>query len=287
MKAKAKVFDWMGDRKESIFNVEVDKIKPNPNQPRREMSGIGLKELANSIKEYGVLQPLIVTKVEKTSDRGRQVEYELVAGERRWRAAKMAGLPHVPVIIRGKSEEREKLEVALIENIQRENLTAYETALAFKHMQDEFGLTHGEIGRKIGKARSTVSNMVRLLGLPEQAQRALAEGKLNEGVARTLLMVSAEAQEPFFNEIMRKKLNSRQAEARAKELVEGDKERMDKYYHRSGPKNAYFKKTEIELKQAIGAPVSITQRGGLGNLKIQFANQEELERLAEHLKKIE
>ncbi len=284
-KGKAKSFDWMGDRRESIFNIEVDKIKPNPNQPRREFSDMGLKELADSIKEHGVLQPLIVSKLEKTSDRGRQVEYELVAGERRWRAAKKAGLPHVPVIIRGQSEEKERLEIALIENIQRENLTPYETALAFKHMQDEFGLTHSQIAKKIGKARPTVSNMVRLLQLPEPAQQALAAGKMNEGTARTLLMVPAEKRADFFNEIKTKKLGIRQAENRAQEINESQKDKQPKPYGK-GPKNPRFKELEAELKEKIGTPVSITNRGGLGSMRIQFANHDELERLADHLKKI-
>ena len=135
----------LSSKKDSIFNIEVNKIKPNPNQPRKELSQESLKELAESIKEHGVLQPLIVTKIEKSTNRGHDVEYELIAGERRWRASKMAGLPHVPVIIRGKAIADRNLEIALVENIQRENLNPIDSALAFKRLQDEFKLRHKDI----------------------------------------------------------------------------------------------------------------------------------------------
>ncbi len=285
-KSKSKAFDWMGERKESIFNIEVDKIKPNPNQPRRELSDMGLKELSDSIKEHGVLQPLIVTKVEKTSERGRKVGYELVAGERRWRAAKMAGLPHVPVIIRGRSEEKERLEIALVENIQRENLSPYETALAFKHLQDEFGLSHIQIAQKVGKSRPTVSNFIRLLQLPEAAQQALAKGTIKESAARAILMVRPEMRENFCREVLAKKLGGPAAEIRARQLLEERKE-SPASGRPVGPKGKIFKDLETEIKQMTGCAVSISQRGGMGYVRIQFANQDELERITEHLKKME
>lgn len=271
--------NWVKNKKESIFNVEIDKIVPNPRQPRQEFPKEGLEELADSIREHGILQPLIVTKIEKSTDRGRDVEYELVAGERRWRAARLVGLSSVPVIIRD-SSAHEKLELALVENIQRENLNSFDLALAYKQLQDDFKLTHEDIAKKVGKARPTVSNTMRLLTLPLRIQRAMALEKINEGHGRAILMAKPEARMGLFRQIVKEKLNVRQAEDFARQVVEEKKAKA------KGPKNPLFRKMENDLRKVWGHRISIITRKNFGNLSIEFCNEEELDRLIEHLSKI-
>lgn len=173
----------------AVFQIEVEKIKPNPYQPRHTFKDEDLEELAASIREFGVIQPLVVTKrVEETSG-GTVVTYELIAGERRLLAAKRVGLPRVPAIVKQTDSRQMKLEVALIENIQRSDLSSLETARAYAKLQEEFGLTQREIGLRVGKSREVVANTLRLLSLPFEALQALAEGKINESQARALLSV--------------------------------------------------------------------------------------------------
>jgi ParB family chromosome partitioning protein len=264
--------DQIDSKKESIFNVEVDKIRPNSNQPRKDLSPESLKELTDSIREHGIIQPLVVTKVELATERGRKVEYELIAGERRWRAAKMAGLPHVPVIIRD-TEADEKLELALVENIQREDLNPVETALAYKKLHDEFGLRHEEIAQKVGKKRTTVTNAMRILTLPVKVQQAIVSGQISEGHGRALLLAKPEARMPLFRSIIKGNLSVRQAEDRARKLAPPNKPGA------KGPKNPFFKKLERDLELVLGHRVSITQRGELGHLRIEFSNRNELEKI--------
>lgn len=268
---------WLEPRKESVFNIEIDKIKPNPHQPRKEMSEESLKEMADSIREHGILQPLIVTKIEQTTDWGRQVEYELVAGERRWRAAKMAGLPQVPVIIRD-SSAYEKLELALVENLQRENLNPIEAARAFKQLHQDFKLKHSQIAQKVGKSRVAVTNTLRLLTLPAQAQKALAGGRINEGHGRAILMAKPVARLAVYQAIVKGNLDVRGAEEKARQVA------IPKP-HASGPKNILFKEKEKGLTEALGRRVSITQREGKGYLRIEFADQKELDKLINYLLK--
>jgi len=179
--------NWIRPEKESIFYIEIDKIKPNPFQPRRNFSKSSLKELSNSIREQGILQPLLVTKIEKPTERGQDVEYYVIAGERRLRAAKMAGLTQVPVIIRP-AVGYQKLELALIENIQREDLNPIEQARALKRLKEEYGITYKEIAEKLGKSEVSIINTVRLLKLPLTVQKGVYEGKITEGHARAILM---------------------------------------------------------------------------------------------------
>src|SRR3990167_4685167 len=179
---------------DSIFWVDVNKIKPNPFQPRHEFDEDSMRALADSIKQYGVLQALVVTRKEIIKDDGLGVEYELIAGERRLRASKMAGLSQVPVIIRmGEGEENKddlmKLELAIIENVQREDLNPVERARAFKKLAEQFGFNHHHIAQKIGKSRVYVTNTMRILDLPEEMLIALSEGKINEGHTRPLIML--------------------------------------------------------------------------------------------------
>src|SRR3989344_2660410 len=156
-------------KKDSVFYVEINKVRPNPEQPRHDFDDEGLKELSKSIRKYGILQPLLVSKVEEESNRGVNVYYQLIAGERRLRGAKLAGLPHVPVIIRDDLEEpRTNLEVALIENLQRTDLNPLEEAEAYDRLAKEFGLTQKEIAEKVAKSREVVANAIRLLVLPSK-----------------------------------------------------------------------------------------------------------------------
>jgi ParB family chromosome partitioning protein len=167
---------YFGD---SIFWIDVDRIKPNPYQPRREFDEAKLKDLAESIRQYGILQPITVTRAEVVRDDGLGVEYELIAGERRLRASKLAGLQQIPAVIRaGADDARAKLELAIIENLQREDLNPVDRAHAFDRLAKEFGFKHGQIGEKVGKSREYVSNTLRLLSLPEEMLQALTEGKI-------------------------------------------------------------------------------------------------------------
>jgi ParB family chromosome partitioning protein len=177
--------------------IPVDQISPNPSQPRMEMDDVGLEELANSIREHGIIQPLILTK----DDGGDH--YTLIAGERRLRAAKLVGLESVPAIVRQASDQ-ERLELALIENIQRENLSPLESAHAYLKLQEEFGLTQDLVAERVGKSRVAVTNTIRLLKLPGEAQKALNEGKITEGHARAILgLSSSQAQLAALQTIMR------------------------------------------------------------------------------------
>src|SRR3990167_4884992 len=175
---------------DSIFWIEVDNIKPNPFQPRREFDEARLADLAESIRMYGILQPLVVTRREVSLPDGSiVVEYELISGERRLRASKISGLTQVPALIRnGEEDSRIKLELAIIENLQREDINAVDRARAFDRLAREFGMKHIQIAEKVGKSREYVSNTLRILMLPEEILNALSEGKISEGHTRPLLM---------------------------------------------------------------------------------------------------
>ena len=194
----------------SIFWIEIEKIVPNPYQPRRDFDPVALKDLAESIRMYGLLQPIVVTRNEIIKeDGGLAVQYELISGERRLRASKLAGLTQLPVIIRsGDDDSRVKLELAIIENLQREDLNAVDRARAFQQLADEFGLKHVQIAEKMGKSREYVTNTIRLLALPEHMLKALSEKRISEGHTRPLLMLAdkPEEQEVLFKEILIKKI---------------------------------------------------------------------------------
>src|SRR3989344_378614 len=194
---------------DSVFWIEVDKKKPNPFQPRREFDEDRLKALAESIRQYGVLQPLVVTRKDvERPDGGLSSTYELIAGERRLRASKLIGIKEVPVVIRaGEESDSVKLQLAIIENLQREDLNSIDRAKALALLASDFGFSHSEIGAKIGKSREYVSNSIRLLLLPEEIQHAVVNRELTEGHARALLMLSdrPEEQQTLFKEIVLKK----------------------------------------------------------------------------------
>jgi ParB family chromosome partitioning protein len=262
----------------SIFWVEVDKIKSNPFQPRREFDEESMKALADSIKQYGVLQALVVTRKEIVKDDGLAVEYELIAGERRLRASKMAGLSQVPVIIRmGEGDENKddlmKLELALIENVQREDLNPVERARAFKKLTDQFGFKHHQIAQKIGKSRVYVTNTMRILDLPEEMLIAVSEGKINEGHTRPLLMLidRPEEQKVLFQDIMLRKMNVRDAELAARKIAI---ERVRKFNAALDPEICAL---EEKFAESLGTRVKIEKKDEGGKLVIEFFSNDDLE----------
>ncbi len=258
----------------AIFWVEVDKIKPNPYQPRREFDQAKLEDLAKSIRQYGVIQPLTVTRKEfEKSDGGIGTEYELIAGERRLRASRLAGVAQVPVIIRADyDDDKTKLEVAIIENLQREDLNPMDRAHAFARLVNEFGFKHIEVAQKVGKSREYVSNTLRLLMLPKDMQDALADGKIAEGHTRPLLMLADRPQEQgvLFREIMLKRLTVRDTESIARRIA-FDRVRKKEYIY-----SPEILEMESELTQALGTRVAIEPKEHGGKLSIDFMSEDDL-----------
>lgn len=263
----------------AIFWVEVEKIVPNPYQPRKEFDEAHLRDLADSIRQYGVLQPLVVTRKETPRpDGGLDVTYELIAGERRLRASKMAGVSRVPVIIQDVRDSRTKLELAIIENLQREDLNPVDRALAFERLADEFHFKHTEIARKIGKSREYVSNSLRLLALPKEILLALQEGRITEGHARPLMMLGdkPEEQTTLFREVIARKLTVRETEQIARHIAR-DKVR------KKAPPDPEIDRIERALAETLGTRVSIERRENGGKLVIDFFSSDDLRALLERV----
>lgn len=267
--------------RDSIFWVEVDRIKPNPYQPRREFDEAKLNELSESIRMYGLLQPLTVTRSEiMREDGGLFVEYELIAGERRLRASKLAGLVQVPVIIRsGAQTDQMKLELAIIENLQREDLNPMDRARAFERLVNDFGFKHTSIAEKMGKSRVYVSNTLRLLGLPADIQQLIVENRITEGHTRPLLMLcdKPEEQTVLVREILIKKLSVREAEAIARRIAQ-DKVRREKY--KIDPN---IMELERKLRDQLGTRVEIETKQNGGRLIINFFSAEDLSSLLTYI----
>ncbi|MEZ4200674.1 MAG: ParB/RepB/Spo0J family partition protein [Candidatus Paceibacterota bacterium] len=263
---------------DAIYWVEVGKIVPNPFQPRREFDQAKLKELSESIRMYGVLQPLTVTRKEVQREDGAfYTEYELIAGERRLRASGLAGLEQVPVIIRdGEQSEQEKLELAIIENLQREDLNAVDRALAFKQLAEAFKLSHAQVAQKVGRSREYVSNSIRLLQLPEPMLDSLKVGDISEGHARTLLMLNDRPQEQdtVYREILLKKLSVREVE-RITRKIATDKVRK-KNWQNTDPALIEIEK---QLTESLGTRVQIAKTDYGGKVTIDYFSTEDLEKL--------
>ncbi len=254
--------------REQIVYVGIENLRPNKKQPRKNFDKESLKELSNSIKEKGIIQPLLVKKVENG--------YNLIAGERRFEAAKMSGLSEVPVIVRS-TNEFEDLELALIENIQRENLNPIEEAAGYKMLCDEFDLSHDEIAKKVGKERSTITNFLRLLKLPEKVQEALLEGKISMGHARTILSLEdEEAKINFLNQILNANLSVRKTES----LAKGIKKTGKSFKLDSKLENPFLRSIIEELQQVFGTRVKILQKkDSKGKLIIDFYSTQDLNRI--------
>lgn len=256
------------------YFVPIAKIKPNPLQPRAQMNEEELKELSASIHEHGVLQPLIVTH-DASSD-----EFVLIAGERRLKASQMAGLDMVPVIIREASEQQ-RLELALIENVQRADLNPLEMADAYQQLSDEFNLTQDEIAVQVGKNRVTVANTLRLLKLTESAKKAIIDGKISEGHARALLgLASPSAQNAALQTILAHDLNVRQTEALVKKLSGVKPEKKNKE-----AKSADLVEIETQLRDRLGTKVTLNHTSQGGTLVIHYYSDEELEALVSQILK--
>lgn len=263
----------------TVFFIEIDKIKPNPLQPRREFEDGLLRDLADSIRQYGVLQPLVVSRIEVEKESGGlSVEYELIAGERRLRASKLAGLREVPAVIRVGDDPLMKLEIAIIENLQREDLNVVERARAFFRLQDEFGFAHAQIGKKVGKSREYVTNTLRILTLPQEILDALSEGKLSEGHTRPLMMLSDRPQEQqvLFKEIIYKKISVREAERLARKSA-FDKVRKTQYKM----VDPEIVELEEKFQESLGTRVHIEKTDRGGYLTIDFFSKEDLREILE------
>lgn len=261
---------------DSVFWIDIDRIKPNPYQPRREFSEDGLKSLAESVRQYGVLQPLVVTRTEvEKPDGGLESVYELIAGERRLRASKLAGLKQLPVVIRTGESNLTKLELAIIENLQREDLNAIDRAKALQQLIEQFGISHVETAAKIGKSREYVSNSLRLLQLPEHMQQGIVNKEISEGHARTLLALNnyETEREVLFKEIMLKKLSVRAAEGIARSIAQ---ERVRKH-HKKTPEMVQLEKS---LTETLGTRVIIETHAEGGRLLIDFFSSDDLSHLA-------
>jgi len=261
----------------AVFQIETDRIVPNPHQPRRYFDEGALKELANSIREFGIIQPLTLSKIYRETEQGTKVYYQLIAGERRLLAAKMVGLRTVPAIIKSVSNEREKLELAIIENLQRSDLNPVETARAYSRLQDEFGLTQREIANRISKSRETVSNTLRLLNLPTEMQVALEEGKINESQARLLLTIEDIAKQQEMFQVL---LKGGGTVRELREKIRNQKNQSD-----PSPVNPEISEMKNRLEEFLGTKVDIKSEGSKGRVLIDFYSMEELAGLVDKLER--
>jgi len=257
---------------DKIFYLETDKIRPNPLQPRRYFSEESIEELAESIREFGILEPIIVYRREEEKETGTEVYYQLISGERRLLAAKKLGLKTIPAIIRPEPGEKEKLEMALIENLQREDLTPINKARAYRRLIEEFGLTQEEVANRLSKSREVIANTLRLLQLPLEAQKAIEEGKINEAQARAILMLNnPQKRLALLAEILRRNLSGREAEELAKKQLGYSEPKARKVYSAS-PDDLALKE---KLESLFNTPVIIKKSKKGGEIEIKFYSEEE------------
>ena len=260
--------------KEVFVNISL--VEPNRNQPRKEFDKDALSELANSIKQYGILQPIIVQK--------NKDMYEIIAGERRWRAAKEAGLTEVPVIIRDYDKQK-IMEISIIENIQRENLNPIEEAMAYQSLMEEYGLKHEELAERVSKNRSTITNSMRLLKLSDNIQQMIIDGKISAGHAKVLLSVeNTSEQEKIAQELISKSLSVRELEKLVKQYIKPRKKKKSKD---DTDYSLFYKEYEDRLKDILGTKVQInTKDKNKGRIEIDYYSAAELERIVELLNTI-
>ena len=263
------------ERLSGVLEVDINRVEPNKDQPRKYFEDAALQELSDSIQNYGIIQPLLVKKEDGY--------FSIIAGERRWRAARMAKLSKVPIIIK-EYNDIEVLQVALIENIQRADLNPLEEALSYKRLLEEYGLTQEEIAQKVGKSRSNIANMLRLLKLDKRVQSFLADNKLTVGHARALLPLEESMQLELAERIMEEELSVRETESLIQSLSEEAKPIIEKSPVTRNPMLDNF---ESNLKQLLGTKVSIKEKNNKGKIEISYFSQEELDRLLCLLKKVE
>jgi ParB family chromosome partitioning protein len=258
------------------LEVDIDRLVPNTFQPRRQMDDARLDDLAQSIKSNGVIQPIVVRR---TGDR-----FHIIAGERRWRAAQKAGLDRVPVVVREilAGQERSLLEMALIENIQRENLNPIDEAQAYRRLTEEFRLTQDEIAAAVGKDRATVANFLRLLKLPEDVRTEVATGNLSMGHARALLSLPKEAdQRRLARDVIARSLSVRETESMVRRVVEsGGRQPTEET---AKPQDVHTRAAEDRLKLLLGTRVRIVRQGDKGRIEIDFSSEAELIRIFDQL----
>lgn len=260
------------DANERVEKIPLDNLQPGGNQPRQFFDESLLQELADSIKQYGIVQPLVATPTGKSM-------YTIIAGERRWRAARLAGLVKVPVIVRT-TKELERLEIALIENVQRVDLSPLEQAASIEHLHQQFNMTYESIAKRLGKASTTVSNIVRLLQLPEDARKALQMQKITEGHARTILSLRdlPEKQAELLVAIQKNHWTVRQAEQFVTSIREGHKE-TKQTKQRMSTETPQTK----QLSKKLGVPVQIRRTARGGKLEITFKSDEDLQNIIQNI----
>ena len=252
-----------------LANIPIDQISPNPYQPRKTFNEASIEELARSVREHGIVQPLVVT-------RSGDHKYRLIAGERRFRAAQKAGLRSVPAVVKELTQEGDALQIALIENIQREDLNPIEEAVAYHQLHEEFGLTQEEISRRVGKERSTVANFLRLIKLPDAVKKLLASGQLSMGHARALLAVeSPKKQEQLAERVVKRNLNVRQTEMLASPPNTAAKPQKEK--------DVFTRDAEDKLTRSLRTKVEIDRRHRGGVIHIRFASEDDLIRIFDDL----
>jgi ParB family chromosome partitioning protein len=255
---------------QGLAEIPISQIQPNPFQPRKTFNEASIDELARSVRQHGIVQPLVVTR---SGDK-----YKLIAGERRFRAAQKAGLTTVPVLIKEMMAEGDALQIALIENIQREDLNPIEEAMAYHQLHDDFQLTQEEISRRVGKERSTVANFLRLLKLPDPVKKLLASGQLSMGHARALLAIeSPKKQEQLADRVVRKNLNVRQTEMLASESSPKTAEKKEK------EKDVFTRDAEDKLQRTLRTKVEIDRRRRGGVIHIRYGSEDELIRVVDEL----
>jgi ParB family chromosome partitioning protein len=258
------------DRDERFFLCPVDAIEPNPNQPRRDFGETELNEMAESVREKGVITPLVVTRTERG--------YQIIAGERRWRAAQKAGLDRVPVVVR-EANATESLELAIIENIHRKDLNPIEEALAYQRLLEEIGTTQEMLGKRLGKDRSTIANLLRLLTLPPPIQKDLIDGRLSMGHARVIAGLKGGSEQMALRDLaINKGLSVRQLEA----LVQRNAPRA-RSRGKETERTEYMRDLGEDLKRRLGTKVELKAQGKRGRIIIHYYSDEELERLLELL----
>lgn len=259
-------------RAQGIEFIDINDIKPNENQPRKVFDDEKLQELSNSIKEHGLIQPVILRKAEKG--------YEIVAGERRWRACRKAGIKEIPCIIKDLTDEQNML-VAIIENMQREDLNPIEEAEGINQMITSFGMTQDEVSKSVGKSRPYITNALRLLKLPEEVRKFVSEGKLTTGHARAIAGINDAAKQIQLAEFtIREELSVREIE----KLIKEEHTPKKRNPRKKTEKNADVKRVEDDLKQIMGTKVNLNQTGRKGKIEIEYYSRDELERLIELLK---
>lgn len=253
-----------------VREVEIDRIQPNPEQPRQRFEKSALEDLSNSIKEHGIIQPLVVAAVGDN-------QFRIIVGERRWRAAQMAGLDRVPVIEKD-AADRQSLELALIENVQRADLNPLEEAQAYQRLVQDFGLTQVQVGQQVGKSRVAVANTLRLLLLPESVKRAVVEGRISEGHARALLgLQDAHTQLTVLERIERDDLTVRQTEELVRRFTEPREPRTRL------AKNPEVAALEDDLRRALGTKVSVRHGASGGKIVIEYYSDDDFQGLYERL----